>query len=413
MHYMTPQLDLSFVRSHFPALSGTDVFLDNGGGTQVLAEVIARAADYLTTTNVQPVQSLGGRAAAGANRLLGARRRLAAWVNAEFDEEVVLGSSTTLLLHLLAESVGKTLVPGDEIIVTDFDHEANIGPWMRLQAAGITIRTWRVRTPSYTLSVDDLHELLTSRTRLVCVCHCSNLFGTINPIESIADVVHRRGAWLCVDGVGLAPHREIDVQRLKADFYVFSLYKTFGPHYALLYSRRSILRSLPGLNHFFIDQHSVPYKLQPGGTVFELVYAAAGIVDYLERLGAHMTQSRDPAAQRAAAYAGIAAHERALTEPLLAFLNSRPDVVVIGNRGTDECVRVPIISFVVNGRDSREISEEIAGKGLSLRYGTFYAYRYCRDQGLDARHGVLRASFAHYNSLEDVGQLIDVLKAVL
>ena len=408
-----PPLDLDYVRSQFPALMRGQLYFDNGGGTQVAGAVIGRAVDYLMNMNVQPVSSAGGVAAKAAAQLLDARRRLAAWIHAESDQEIILGASTTLLLRLLSESFAKTLAPGDEIIVTDFDHEANIGPWDRLRAIGVKIRTWRVRTPAYSVAIDDLNELLSDRTRLVCVSHCSNVFGTLNPVAEIADAVHRVGAKLCVDGVAFAPHREVDVQRLKADFYVISLYKTFGPHYALLYGKRAILRQLPGLNHFFIDEDTIPYKLQPGGVIFELAYAATGIVDYLDRLGERMTTFTDRAEWRRAAYAGIAAHEQLLTGNLLAFLNERSDVIVLGNRRSDAALRIPVVSFVVNGRDSREIARQVGERGISLRCGDFYMHRYYHEHGLDAYHGILRVSLAHYNSVGEVDQLIAALTSVL
>jgi cysteine desulfurase family protein (TIGR01976 family) len=410
---MTKALDLSFVRGNFPALASGEVYLDNGGGTQVVADVIQRGVDYLTHSNVQPLQSSPGLAAEAARRLLDARRRLASWINADSDEEIVLGSSTTLLLYLLCQSFAGTLQAGDEIVVTDFDHEANIGPWVRLEATGIKILTLKVRRPSYTVSIEDLKELLSPRTRLVCLSHCSNVFGTINSIDTIADVVHDAGALLCVDGVGFAPHREIDVRHLKADFYLFSLYKTFGPHYALLYGRRSALLDLPGLNHFFIDNTALPYKLQPGGTIFELVYASAGIVDYLERLGARMTAATDPAERRRAAYAGIALHEELLAERLLSFLRERSDVIILGNHSARRDLRVPIVSFVVRGRDSREIAAQMGRQGLGVRCSDFFVYRYYHQQHLDSYNGILRVSFAHYNTLAEVDKLVDSLSRVL
>lgn len=410
---MTSPLDMSFVRDSFPALAGRTLYLDNGGGTQVVTDVIQRTVDYLTHWNVQPVQSAPGLPAEAARRLHEAKQRLGSWINAESVEEIVLGSSTTLLLHLLSEAFAKGLQAGDEIIVTDFDHEANIGPWARLEAAGVRILTWKVRVPSYTVAIDDLRELLSSRTRLVCLSHCSNVFGSLNDIEAIADVVHEAGALLCVDAVGFAPHREIDVRRLKADFYVFSLYKTFGPHYALLYGRRGALLDLPGLNHFFIDNTALPYKLQPGGTIFELVYASAGIVDYLERLGARLTSATDPAEQRRAAYAGITIHEEQLAERLLGFLRTRSDVIILGNDSASRDVRVPIISFVARGRDSREIAAKMALQTVGIRCSDYFVHRYYLQEHLDNFNGILRISFAHYNTLAEVDTVVDALNRVL
>jgi selenocysteine lyase/cysteine desulfurase len=270
----------------------------------------------------------------------------------------------------------------------------------------------RSHAPDYRISLDELAALLTPATRLVCISHCSNIFGTINPIEEIAEIVHRAGALLCVDGVGFAPHREIDVRRWNVDFYVFSLYKTFGPHYALLYGRKKLLKRLPGIHHVFISEDAVPYKLQPGGTIYEFVYAAAAIPAYFEKLGRRLCASDAGAERRSAACRWVAEQEEALSERFLTFLNSRSDVLVIGSRRSDACIRVPIISFIC-GRDSRAVSEAVGRAGLTLRHGTFSAYRYCQQQKLDARGGVLRASFAHYNSLDDVDRLISALSPAL
>ena len=405
-------LDLNYVRSQFPALSSAALFLDNAGGSQVLGEVTARLTDYLTTTNVQPLQSSYPLAVRTGERLLSAQQALCSWINARRSDELVLGSSTTLLLHLLSQSIARTLQPGDEIIVTDCDHEANIGPWDKLRACGAVIRTWKVR-PDFTLRVEDLARLLTKRTRLVCLTHCSNVFGTINPIREAAAVAHAAGAQICVDGVAYAPHREIDVQSLDVDFYALSFYKAYGPHYALLYAKRERLLALPGINHFFVAEDDIPYKLQPGNANYEFTYASAGIAHYFENLGARLTRGTQPAANRQAAYQAIATHEEELTRRLLGFLNQREDVIVLGDRRADAGVRVPTVSFVVRDRDSRTIIEKTDRAGISLRCGDMYAKRYYDAAGLSEYHGIIRASLVHYNSIEDVEMLIEGLNEAL
>jgi cysteine desulfurase family protein (TIGR01976 family) len=410
---MTSRLDHSYVRSQFPALANQQVYLDNAGGTQVLAEVAARIYDYLLNTNVQPLQSSYPMSQIALERLRTARQRLANWINAGSSEEMVLGSSTTLLLYLLSQSIGKTLNAGDEIVVTDCDHEANIGPWEKLQSLGATIRIWKVRRSDFALHLEDLLPLLGRRTRLVCLTHCSNVFGTINPVKAIAAAVHRVGGLICVDGVAFAPHREIDVQDLDVDFYAFSFYKTFGPHYALLYGKREHLLSLPGINHFFIRNEDIPYKFQPGNANYEFTYATAGIVDYLERLGEHTYVASDARGKRRAAYSEIALHEQDLASRLLSYLNQRPEVMVLGSRLADASIRVSNISFVVKGRDSREIVEVTDQTGIGIRCGDLYAKRYYDSAGLDQYHGIIRASMSHYNSIEDMELLIESLDRAL
>lgn len=409
---MTAALDLAFVRSQFPALAKRDIFLDNAGGTQVVDSVSSRLADYLTTTNVQPLQSSYPLALEAAERLSMARRRLAHWINAKSVEELVLGSSTTLLLFLLSISFGRTVRPGDEIIVTNCDHEANIGCWEKLRAQGAVIKYWKVR-PDYALHMDDLVEQITSRTRLVCLTHCSNVFGTINPIKDIASLAHESGALVCVDGVAFAPHRLIDVQEFEADFYAFSFYKTFGPHYAVLYVRRELLLALPGINHFFVPEEDIPYKLQPGNANYEFTYAAAGIVDYLETLGGKAENRKTAADLLAIAYEQIARHEQDLAKRLLKYLNERDDVIVLGSRSADLQVRVPTISFVVNGKDSRQIVGYLDRHGVGIRCGDLYARRFYDAAGLAQYHGIIRASMVHYNSAEEVDMLVEALDAAI
>ncbi len=378
----------------------------------MLRDVMVRLTDYLTDTNVQPLQSSYPLAAEAAERLFTARKALSFWINARFSDEVVLGSSTTLLLHLLSQSLAQTLKRGDEIIVTDCDHEANIGPWHKLQAHGAVLKTWKLRS-DYTLRLEDLSALLTNRTRLVCMTHCSNVFGTINAIRDVAAVAHNVGAKVCVDGVAYAPHRQIDVQLLDVDFYALSFYKAYGPHYALLYAKREHLLTLPGINHYFVAEDDIPYKLQPGNANYEFTYATAAIAEYFENLGARLTTAREPAVRLQAAYKAIEAHEEVLARSLLEFLNQRDDVIILGDRRADASVRVPTVSFVVKNRDSRAIVEKTDRAGAGLRCGDLYARRYYDAAGLAAYNGIIRASLVHYNSIEDVEILIEALSGAL
>lgn len=410
---MTSRLDLSYVRSQFPAFANQEIYLDNAGGTQVLGEVAARINDYLLNTNVQPLQSSYPLSQAAAQRLLHARQATANWINAASSEELILGSSTTLLLYLLSQSIGKSLRRGDEIVVTDCDHEANIGPWEKLRSVGAIIRVWKVRPGDFALHLEDLLPLLGKRTKLVCLTHCSNVFGMITPIKAIAAAVHQAGALICVDGVAFAPHREVDVQDLGVDFYALSFYKTFGPHYALLYGKREHLLALPGINHFFIKDDEIPYKFQPGNANYEFTYATAGIVDYLERLGERLSGAADPRERRSAAYAAIAVQEQDLSGRLLDYLNRRKEIIVLGSRLADASVRVPNVSFLVKGRDSRDIVAVTDRAGIGIRCGDLYARRYYDGAGLDRYHGIIRASMAHYNSIEDIDALIESLEQAL
>ena len=316
------RLDLEFVRRQFPALAGDWTFFDNAGGSQILGSVVRRIDDYLLNSNVQHGASYAVSRTAG-ERVAEATAWMADFVNAAHPSEVVMGSSTTLLLRILSLCLAETWERGDEVVVTNCDHEANIGPWMDLARRGITVKTWRLDPTSWDLRLEDLERLLTPRTRLVAMTHASNILGRINPIEDVARFVHARGALLCVDGVAYAPHRHVDVQALDADFYAFSFYKTFGPHYALLYGKRAHLLRLPGINHFFIGPEAVPYKFQPGNVNYELCAGMLGLWDYLQAMAAAHGRP-DLAGDRRACiefcFAAIAAHEEALAARLLGFL---------------------------------------------------------------------------------------------
>jgi cysteine desulfurase family protein (TIGR01976 family) len=418
-----PALDLSFARAAFPALAGETVFMDNAGGSLTLGSVADRIRDYLLTTDVQLGASYGVSVAA-SERYASARARFADYVNAEASEEIVFGASTTMLLRSVAEAMRPLIEPGDEVVVTNVDHEANVGCWLGLEAVGARIRFWERNHHTGALELDDLDALLGERTRLVCVGHVSNVLGAIHPIREVARRARAVGAWSCVDGVAYAPHRAVDVRALEVDFYAFSLYKVYGPHHALLYARREPFLQLANLNHFFYDRNSIPHKLEPGNANYELSWGAAGVVDYLEALGARSGWNDGDnggdrgdgipgAAARMAAWAAIAAHEEALAERLLAFLRGREDVRIIGPSTADRTLRVPTISFAHHTRSSAEIVSAVDRHGIGIRYGHFYAHRLVEDLGLMDQDGVVRVSLVHYNTLDEVERLVAVLEEVL
>lgn len=249
-------LDLDFVRSQFPALAGEWTYLDNAGGSQVLAGVADRVRDYLLSTNVQLGASYAVSREAG-ERVARATRAVAASINAADEHEVVIGPSTTQLLANLALAMRPHLAAGDEVFVTNCDHEANIGPWVRLADQGVVVKTWKVDPATLELRTSDLEALMTDRTRLVCFTHASNILGTINPVAEITRKVHERGARVVVDAVSYAPHRALDVRAWDVDYYVFSSYKVYGPHLAVLYGKRELLEGLATINHFFVPDDDV------------------------------------------------------------------------------------------------------------------------------------------------------------
>ncbi len=405
------QLDLGLVRSHFPALQGDWIFMDNAGGSQTLRGVTDRITEYLLTSDVQHGASYAVSQQAG-RRVALATEAMATLVNAPHPQEIVMGPSATALFRTLSLCISRLWQPSDEVIVTNTDHEANVSPWTDLERMGFRVKTWRVNPETLRLDLEDLGQLMTEKTRLVAVTHTSNVLGTLNPIRQLADYVHERGALIAVDGVAHAPHRLVDVQALDVDFYVFSFYKVYGPHYALMYGRRDLLVEMPGLNHYFIDGEQVPYKFQPGNVNFELAYGVAGIADYLSEVArAHVHGSQLPLREEMdVAFDLFTQHEEKLAQRLLDYLNQRPKVRVIGERSADRHQRVPTISFVVEGLDSQALVERIDPYQIGIRFGDFYAKKLIHDLGLDAHNGVVRVSLVHYNTLEEVDRLIQAFE---
>lgn len=401
-------LDLAYVRSQFPALKDGFAYFDNAGGSLVLKSVADRIYDYLLTTSVQTGASYEHSQRASA-RLAEARAKIARLVGAPQPEEIVLGPSTTVLCQWLAKAMESRLKPGDEIVVTNFDHESNIGPWRALEKRGIVIKEWAIDRDSCEINLEDLDKVMSERTRLVAVTHASNILGAINPIKQIAERVHAAGAEIVVDAVAYAPHRAVDVTGLDVDYYIFSFYKTYGPHFAVMFGKYDKLLELDGLYHYFYGREKVPMKLEPGNTNYELAWGAAGIVDYIDSLGGGT-------GDRTAIESGfdkIAAHEAMIGEQLLAYLRDRNDVRIVGRRDSDRDRRVPTIAFKVDGRDSAEIVKAVDADRIGIRYGDFHSRRLVEYLGLANNNGVVRVSMVHYNTPEEVGRLIDSLDRAL
>ncbi|KAB0675678.1 cysteine desulfurase-like protein [Aureimonas leprariae] len=404
------QLDLDFVRSQFPALAGEWAYMDNAGGSQVLRRVADRVADYLLTSNVQTGASYAP-SQLSLKRVSETRDAFARFMNCD-PGEIVEGPNTTILLRFLSEAMTSRLRPGDEIILTNVDHEANIGPWLRHEARGVTIKWWRCDPETFELDLDDLRALVTERTRLVCVTHASNILGTINPIPEIARIAHEAGAELVVDAVAYAPHRAIDVKALGADYYVFSVYKVFGPHHAVMYGRRDKLEALDNIYHYFFDKDRVPHKLEPGNINYECAWGSIGAVDYVEELGTRAGAPRGRAAIEAG-FALIAEQERVVTARLMDFLLSRNSVRVVGRPSTAVEDRVSTVSFTVGDESSKRIVEAVDAAKVGIRHGDFYARRVVEEHGLMRQDGVVRVSMIHYNTVEEVDRLIAALEPAL
>lgn len=405
-------LDTDFVRGHFPGLSGGWTFFDNAGGTQILSGVVERINEFLLHRNVQ----IGGSYEVSRNALRSleeGREAMRDLINARRAEEIVFAPSTTVALQNLARSIESQLRPGDEVVVTISDHESNIGPWARLERAGVNVRWWRLDSESLELDLADLDALMNTRTRLVAVTHVSNILGTVNPIAEIARRVHEAGALICVDSVAFAPHRALDVQDLDVDFLAFSQYKVFGAHHAVLYARYEQLAELDGLYHYFYGKDKIPAKLEPGNANYELAYGGAGIVDYLASLGEHCGSTVSRRQQIEAAFEAITAHEALLGERLLEWLRGRPDCRIIGLQRGDLPNRVPTISFKPLHHDAGELTQRVDAYRIAVRFGDFHARRLIESLGLADNGGVVRVSMAHYNTVDEVDGLIEALEAAL
>ena len=405
------ELDLDFVRGHFPALRPDLAFFDNAGGTAACRPVIQRIGAHLETSMVQlggthpwsreaPARVAEGHAAAA--RLMGAA-----------PADVALTPSTTVAFARLAASLGPTLGPGDEVVVTDLDHEANVGVWRRLGEGpearpGVQIREWRFDEGTQALTEAGLRAVLTERTRLVIFTHCSNVVGAFHDVAHLASVAREVGARVIVDGVAYAPHRAVDVGALGVDAYAFSAYKVHGPHLGLLWVAPELRATLVSRNHFFLPTDTAAYPLEPGGVPHELAAGVPGIEAYFDALAAH---HGDP--DRAALFARIARHERSLAEPLVAFLRERPDVRLMGPATADEGLRAPTFAFAVEGMDASELPPRLDARGVSVRSGHFYAHRAVARLGLLERGGLVRASLVHTNTPAEVARLIDALHAEL
>ncbi len=408
-------LNIDKVRPYFPALAGNWTFFDNAGGSQTLKKVVDRISEFLLTTDVQlgasyEISQLAGERVALANK------GMATLINAKLPNEVVMGASTTMMLKILSLCLSQTFTPGDEVIVTNCDHEANIGAWVALEKQGIKVKVWQIRPDTLELHLQDLEVLMSPRTKLVALTHASNILGTINPIKKITAFVHERGALVCVDGVAYAPHRLIDVQDLDVDFYVLSCYKVYGSHCALLYGKEEHLLSMPGLNHYFIEQSDIPYKFQLGNLNFELTYGMLGLCDYLSELAQlHYGDQTAPELrnQMQQVFDLISVHEENLSDRLLQYLNSQPKIRVIGQSTAHGELRVPTISFAVDGVHSSTIPAQIDPDYIGIRYGDFYAKRLIEYLGLAPQGGIIRVSMVHYNTVQEVDRLISAFERVL
>ena len=398
------------VRAAFPALSDEVVFLENAGGSQVPAVVADAMRDYMVERYVQ--LGAGYPRSREATATVDAAH---AWIRRLMrgdDGHVILGASTTVLMHVLATSYAARLRPGQEIILAQTGHEANMGPWRTLERVGVKIRIWPLDPANTTCSLESLDQLLNDRTALVCFPHVSNLLGEIVDVAAITERVHAAGARVVVDGVAYAPHRRIDCAVWKVDWYVYSAYKVYGPHMAALYGRANAVAEVTGPNHFFIADDDVPYKFELGGPSHEGCAGLLALEPYLAHLiGAAVDASLDDA-QLDRAFAHMTDLEREPTRRLVTYLADHPRVRLVGPSHADD-TRVGTVSFVHESARSRAITEAVDRTPIAIRHGHMYAYDLCTGLGLDPDDGVVRVSLVHYNTPPEIDRLLDALESIL
>jgi cysteine desulfurase family protein (TIGR01976 family) len=408
----TDRLDLDFARAQFPAFSEPSLagfaYFENAGGSYTCGQAIERLDGYYRRTRLQPgYPSAPSRQAAA--QLESARARLAAWLDVGADE-LHFGPSTSQNTYVIAQALRGLLRPGDEVVVTNQDHEANIGAWRRLEDAGVVVREWRIDPQTAELRTADLEALLGPRTRAVAFTHCSNVVGSINPVAELTRLVHRAGAWAMVDGVAFCPHGLPDVGALGADLYVFSLYKVYGPHLGAMYLSRELNEALPAQGHFF-NAGKAGSRFTPAGPDHAQIAAVNGVMDYLDAVAdRHGHRGHDAATRSAAVRQLFRERETALLQPLLDYLAGRDDVRLIGSGRA--AGRAPTVAFTVEGRRPAELAAALGARGLGVGAGHFYAYRLVEALGIDTGDGVLRASFLHYTAEEELRRLVEALDAL-
>ncbi len=406
-------LDVEFCRAQFPLLKEGWVFLENAGGTLVPQQVTNRITDYMTHNQVQPNEGYEA-SLVGQESINQGRAVLAALINAD-DDEIVVGPSTTSNVYLLSRALLPLFKPGDEIIVTNQDHEANNGAWRRLERHGLVIREWQMNPRSEDLEIEDLTALLSDRTKLVCVTHCSNVVGLVHDIKTMAEKVHAAGALICVDGVALTPHRRVDVKALDVDFYLYSPYKVFGPHLGVLYGKRELLAATTNESHYFLDDADFQRRLCPGGLNFELTAACRGIGDYFDLLHQQHFAGDNSAAQARLdrLFDLFSAHETKLANRIEGFLRSKNSVRLIGAHADSGREKVGVFAFQVAGQNVTTIPAQARTAKIGFYGDDFYAARCIDALGLREQGGVIRVSLAHYNSAQDVDRLIAALDPLI
>jgi cysteine desulfurase family protein (TIGR01976 family) len=405
--------DVAALRAEFPSLRRTlgdlpIAYFDGPGGTQVPQGVIDAVVRYYETSNAndggafdtsRESDAIVDEAHAAVADLLGAER----------PDEIKFGYNMTTLTFHVSRAIAATFSPGDEIVVTTLDHEANVSPWRAIAAdRGLVVRTVDIRPDDVTLDLDSFEAALGARTRLVAIGYASNAVGTINPVRSLVERAHAVGAMTYVDGVHYAPHGPIDVRALGTDFLVTSAYKWFGPHLGALYGRAEVLERLPA------------YKVRPahdrfetGTQSFESIAGTGAAVEYLRSIGRRAGRSGGRRPELVAAMTAIQAWERSLAERMASGLAAIPGVRVWGIADPARFgERTPTFAVTIDGTTPRAAAEALGAAGINAWDGDFYAQALIERLGLFETGGVLRLGIVHYTTPEEVDRVLDALDRI-
>lgn len=410
------KLDIDFVRAQFSQLNDEPdfVFASNAGGSYVCNQVNEIMEHYNRHTRVQPYSRFRSSAEAG-QAMDRAKQLWAQALNIDLSE-LTIGPSTSINTYVMAQAIGSSWQAGDEIIVTNQDHEANSGVWRRkAEEKGVKIRQWEVDRETGLLDCGQLTGLLNENTRWVFFTHCSNIVGTANPVAEITDLVKSNSeAKIFVDAVAYAPHHICNMKALGVDGYVFSLYKVFGPHQSVLYVNADIRSQLTSQAHYFnVGKPGADFN--PAGPQHAQVAACAGVIDYFNDLHEHhFGESQSSLPEKMSGLHGlIQQHENELTAPLVDFLGNHADIRLIGKAHVDDNDRAPTIAFKPLKQSSRSLVHRLQDHGIGTENGHFYAHRLISDLGHDTEDGVVRLSLVHYNRPADVDRIIAELDRAL
>jgi selenocysteine lyase/cysteine desulfurase len=405
-------LDQDYVRAQFPAFSAAgfagQAHFENAGGSYPCRQVVDRLHRFYTDRKVQPYHPFAPSELGGAE-MDEARTRLAALMGVAGDE-VSFGPSTSTNTYVLAQAMRQHMQGRGAIVVTNQDHEANSGVWRRLADDGVAVREWQIDPQTGLLNPDDLAELLRDgQVRLVAFPHCSNVIAAINDVAAICAMARAAGAWTVVDGVSYAPHGLPDVAELGCDVYLFSAYKTYGPHQGIMVIRAAMGAALPAQCHYF--NADVLYKrFTPSGPDHAQIAACAGMADYIDALATHHDVAGDARARNRAVHDLMRAAEVAVVGPLLDYLAARNDLRLIGPRNAVD--RAPTVAVELQGA-AEPVARQLGDLGLNCGGSNFYGVRPLQAMGIDPDKGVLRLSLVHYTTADEVTRLIGALDRVL